>query len=112
MVAERADRHFASIDFTPGEDVVIVNPFIAGSAIYRLRPMFNVMLESVVDWRDDVVGPSTTERDTVFIISPGARGGWNIGDKQLVLGAALPITRLRGDTFVGVFGYFSYELPF
>jgi DtxR family Mn-dependent transcriptional regulator len=104
--------YFASIDFTPGEDVAIVNPFIAGSAIYRLRPMFNVMLESVVDWRDDVVGPSTTERDTVFIISPGARGGWNIGDKQLVLGAALPITRLRGDTFVGVFGYFSYELPF
>ena len=47
-----------------------------------------------------------------FIISPGARGGWNIGDKQIVVGLAVPVFRFQGDTFTGVFGYFSYELPF
>jgi DtxR family transcriptional regulator, Mn-dependent transcriptional regulator len=103
---------YPSVGFLPAEDVSIASPFIAGSAIYRLRPMFNLMLESVVDWREDIVAASQTDRETAFIISPGARGGWNIGDKQVIVGLALPITRYQGDTFTGVFGYFSYELPF
>ena len=103
---------FPSMGLAPAEDVSVANPFIAGSAIYRVRQMFNLMLESVVDWREDVIAPSATSRETVFVISPGARGGWNLGDKQLVLGLALPITRTGGETFTGVFGYFSYELPF
>ena len=103
---------FPSIGFAPADDVAVASPFVSGSAIYRVRPMFNLMLESVVDWREDVVGPSATGRDTAFIVSPGARGGWNIGDKQIVVGLALPVFRFQGDTFVGVFGYFSYELPF
>ena len=103
---------FPSIGFAPAEDVAVVSPFISGSAIYRVRPMFNLMLESVVDWREDVIAPSATGRDTAIIVSPGARGGWNIGDKQVVVGLALPVFRFQDDTFVGVFGYFSYELPF
>ena len=88
LVAEPADRSLPVASASRrAKTSSIVNPFLAGSAIYRVRPMFNLMLESVVDWRDDVVGPSTTERDTAFIISPGARGGWNIGDKQIVVGA-------------------------
>jgi DtxR family transcriptional regulator, Mn-dependent transcriptional regulator len=103
---------FPSTGFAPAEDVSVASPFIAGSVIYRVRQMFNLMLESVVDWREEVVAPSATSRQTVFVISPGARGGWNLGDKQLVLGLALPITRAGGETFTGVFGYLSYELPF
>ena len=103
---------FPSIGFAPAQDVAVASPFVSGSAIYRVRPMFNLMLESVIDWREDVIAPSATGRDTAFIISPGARGGWNIGDKQVVVGLALPVFRFQGDTFVGVFGYFSYELPF
>ena len=104
--------HFPSVGFAPAEDVSIASPFIAGSAIYRVRPMFNLMLESVVDWREEIVAPSATDRETAFIISPGVRGGWNLGDKQVVVGLALPITRVGGETSTGVFGYFSYELPF
>jgi hypothetical protein len=103
---------FPSMGLVPAEDVSAASPFIAGSAIYRVRQMFNLMLESVVDWREDVTAPSATSRETVLVISPGARGGWNLGDKQLVLGLALPITRTGGETFTGVFGYLSYELPF
>ena len=103
---------FPSIGLLPVRDVAVASPFVSGSAIYRVRQMFNLMLESVVDWREDVVGPSATGRSTAFIISPGARGGWNIGEKQVVVGLALPVFQFQGDTFVGVFGYFSYELPF
>ena len=93
-------------------DVSVASPFAGGSAIYRVRPMFNLMVESLVDWREDIVGAGTTERRTAVVVSPGARGGWNIGDKQVVVGLAVPLTRLDGETFTGVFGYFSYELPF
>lgn len=94
------------------EDVNLVSPFVAGSVIYRLRPMFNLMLESVVDWGEDIISASRTARETAFTISPGARGGWNIGDKQVIVGLAIPVTRSGGETFTGAFGYFSYELPF
>ena len=106
-----SDR-YPSAGFGPAEDVSVASPFLAGSAIYRVRQMFNVMLESVVEWREEIVAPSLTDRGTVFVLSPGARGGWNLGDRQLVLGAALPVTRTGGETSVGVFGYLSYELPF
>jgi hypothetical protein len=103
---------YPSAGLRPAEDVGLANPFVAGSAIYRLRPMFHLMFESVVDWRESVVAPSLTERETAVILSPGARGGWNIGEKQVIVGVALPVTRVSGETFTGLFGYFSYELPF
>ena len=74
--------------------------------------MFNLMLESVVAWDEDVVAASVTDREVAFILSPGARGGWNLGEKQVVVGLAFPFTRQGGETSAGVFGYFSYELPF
>jgi hypothetical protein len=41
------------------------------------------------------------------------RGGWNIGDdKQIIIGAALPITWTGSDTSRALFLYFSYEGPF
>ncbi len=108
----RSTDQFPSVGFAPAEDVSVASPFLGGSAIYRLWPMFNLMLESVVNWREEVVGPSATDRNTAFVISPGVRGGWNLGDKQIVVGLAVPVFRANGETFTGVFGYFSYELPF
>ena len=35
---------------------------------------------------------SAPTRETLFTLSPGARGGWNLGDHQLILGLAIPIT--------------------
>ena len=74
--------------------------FVAGSGIWRARPMVNLMLESVVE-----IGESVT-------VSPGVRGGWNLGEAQLVIGAAVPFTRVDGRTTSAVLGYFSYERPF
>jgi len=91
----------------------LFSPFVAASAIARVRPMLNLMLESVVRW-DHAPDPASTDtsRSAVAVLSPGLRGGWDIGDHQLIVGVAFPVTITEADDRVGVFGYFSYELPF
>jgi DtxR family transcriptional regulator, Mn-dependent transcriptional regulator len=94
------------------DDVTLLTPHLSGSAIWRVRPMFNLMVESVLLWPHRLVAPGLAERTTAFTFSPGARGGWNIGDQQLILGAAIPITWTEGNSDAGAFFYLSYELPF
>ena len=91
--------------------VSLMTPHVGGSVIYRLRPMLNLMLENVLAFEELPDATGGTERQTVFTFSPGARGGWNIGDHQLIVGAAVPIS-FADETDAGVFLYFSYELPF
>jgi len=95
-----------------GERADLTSPFISGSVIYRLRPMFNLMFESIGAWDAGEDSPGLIERTGSFTFSPGVRGGWTVApDTQLILGAAIPITRFSGETYTGVFLYFSYELP-
>jgi len=75
-------------------------PQVAGSGIWRVAPMLNLMLEAVI------------ALDESATLSPGFRRGWNFGDQQLVVGAAVPITRHDGETTAAVLVYVSYELPF
>ena len=83
-------------------------PFLAGSAIVAVAPMFNVMLEALVQ---SAPGQDDSDREIVRTISPGVRMGWNFGDTQLVAGVAAPITRgAQRDT--ALLGYISFELPF
>ena len=104
---------FTSVDGAtrPQDEFSLTSPFLAGSGIYRLRPMFHLMLESVALF-EQYPDADDTARETFFTISPGARGGWNLGDHQLVLGFAVPITWGGGETDRAAFFYFSYELPF
>jgi hypothetical protein len=107
-----ATDYVPSARLLPADDVSLVSPFVAGSAIYRLRPMLNAMFETLVVFRERIAGPGLTERDTTATLSPGLRGGWNIGDAQLILGVAMPVIVGGNTTDVGLFSYFSYELPF
>jgi hypothetical protein len=75
-------------------------PQVAGSGIWRVAPMLNLMLEAFVAF------------DEFATISPGFRRGWNFGDHQLVIGAAVPLTRRDGEMTPALLTYFSYELPF
>jgi DtxR family Mn-dependent transcriptional regulator len=86
-------------------------PHLALSGIWRMRPMFNLMLESVVEWAQVIDGGADTRRETGVVLSPGLRTGWNVGDTQTIVGLAVPIA-VSGDASAGVFGYLSYELPF
>ena len=90
----------------------LTSPHVAASGIYRLRPMLNLMLESVLAFAQSAGQDGVKQRDTVFTLSPGARGGWNLGDQQLIVGAAAPITWVASDSSAGLFLYLSYELPF
>ncbi|MCA1561385.1 MAG: FeoA domain-containing protein [Acidobacteria bacterium] len=89
----------------------LVSPFISASGIIRIRPMFHLMLESVM-LSENSVADLGTSRDTLFTLSPGFRGGRNLGDHQLIVGLAAPITWGGGDTDTAAFVYLSYELPF
>lgn len=95
----------------PTRDHNLFTPHLALSGIWRLRPMFNLMLESVVEWEQFVEGDRTS-RETVFTLSPGFRTGLGADLPQTILGVAMPIAVTGGDSSVGVFGYFSYELAF
>jgi hypothetical protein len=73
---------------------------LAASGIWRVAPMLNLMLESVLE-----VGDS-------FTLSPGFRRGWNFGARQFVVGLAAPVTRAEGRSTAALLTYLSYELPF
>lgn len=90
----------------------LFSPQLSGSGIYRVRQMFNVMLEGVVAWEELPRIDGSTARETTFTLSPGARGGWNLGDHQLIVGGAVPISWTDSESSAGVLLYLSYELPF
>ena len=85
-----------------------------GASIWNTRPYVNLMLEGVLNLQDSVIGFQQTSRERVATISPGIRGGWTLtGDRQIILGAAVPVTLTEGEEHCTAFlVYFSYELPF
>lgn len=101
---------------TSGDDeddkVTLASPHLAASVIWRARPMIHLMLESTITWEQSVSGIGMTTRERAFTFSPGVRAGWNVADRQIVLGLAIPATMSGGATNTGVFAYASYELPF
>jgi len=99
-----------SVEFE-GQTHSLESSFLAGSAIYRLQPMFHLMLEMVATFPEESI-PGGTDRDELFTLSPGARGGWDIGDHQLIFGFAVPVTWGGGRRETAAFIYASYELPF
>jgi hypothetical protein len=101
-----------------GAGPALLSPAAAGSLIYRARQMLNLMLEGVVVGQSAPVAQATpaagspSERTIVVTVSPGVRGGWNVtDDKQIIVGAAVPVTRSDGQTTTALFLYFSYEGP-
>jgi len=113
---------YPSVD-VGGRSRDLFTPRIAGSAIWRVRPMVNVMLESVVEWDDEPdADTASTSRTALTTILPGVRAGWNHNDSQIIFGLGVPITitkvlttaTLPADTNVrtALFVYASYELPF
>lgn len=93
------------------ETRTLTSPFLAGSAIVRVRRMLHAMLESVAVFSEEPA-PAGTRRQTSLTLSPGVRGGWDIGDRQLIVGIAAPVTWTAGTHDEAAFLYFSYELPF
>jgi len=91
----------------------LTSPVYAGSVIWHTRPYLNLMLESVLTMQDTVIDEDSTSAQRIATIAPGIRGGWTIGDRQVIVGGAVPITFAESEPRSTAFlVYFSYELPF
>ena len=86
----------------------LLSPQIAGSVVWRTGPMLQLMLESVELFQQSI----DSRRERLTTISPGVRRGWNIGKRQIVVGAAAPVTTGGGDSTAALLLYGSYETPF
>jgi hypothetical protein len=97
---------------------------LGASAIYAVGENFNLMLETVAGWNEDVDPAAVAgsakaalarkvDRTTTALISPGARYAFNLpGDLQTVAGAAVPIGLTSDSPDWGLFFYLSFEHPF
>jgi hypothetical protein len=86
---------------------------LGASAIYAVSETFNLMLETVAGWNEDVDLARKVDHTTTALISPGVRYAFNLpGDLQIVAGAAVPVGLTSDSPDWGVFFYLSFEHPF
>jgi len=91
----------------------LVNPNLAQSTVWLVKPRFNALCEVV--WTDNatVVASSQTTRQQAVFISPGVRWAYNFkSGLQIVPGVALPIGLMGASGQKGAIFYLSFEHPF
>lgn len=96
----------------PDETTNLTSPQVAASVIWNIRPLLNPMFETIVVFDEEAVANLAAVHGRTVIWSPGLRGGWNLGETQLIVGGALPITVRDGERTVALLTYLSLELPF
>ena len=88
----------------------LVNYHLGASVIYAVTPNFNLMLEALAEWDEEVDDFDRTDREASVVISPGFRYAFNHpGDAQTVIGLAAPIGVTSAAPDFGVFIYASFE---
>ena len=91
-----------------GRDLVSYN--LGASAIYAVSSNFNLMLETIAEFEEEVDDFGRTDRAAAVVISPGFRYAINHpGDAQTVIGLAVPIGLTEAAPDFGVFLYASFE---
>jgi hypothetical protein len=89
------------------------NHNLGGSAVYAVNRNFNLLLEAVAFWEEDVDSARRIDRTVTALLSPGARYAFNCpNDLQIVVGAAAPIGLTSDSPDWGLFFYLSFEHPF
>ena len=120
IISDRWTLHFnAGMSVFPNaRDRHLTNYNLGASAIYAVSRDFNLMLETVAGWNEDIAEGEltpepTVDRATTALVSPGARYAFNLpNDAQLVVGLALPIGLTSDSPDWGMFFYCSFEHPF
>lgn len=109
----------AGLTYTPaakngaGESVGTLNTNLGGSAIWLLRPTFNLMLELLWLSVEDVSGPGRSVRSDQVFLNPGARWAFNFDNGlQIVPGVAYTVGLADAEDQDGLFLYLSFEHPF
>ena len=115
IVSDRWTLHFnAGGSLFPNvQDHDLWNYNLGASAIYAVSAKFNLMVESVAFWEDDVDESRHVDRSVTALFSPGARYAFNLcNNAQLVVGLAVPIGLTADSPEYGFFFYCSFEHPF
>jgi hypothetical protein len=115
IVSNRVTLNFnAGGSFFPDvNDRDLWNYNLGASAIYAVTENFNLMLESVANWEQDVDSAKNIDRTVAALISPGVRYAFNLpNDLQIVTGAAVPVGLTSESPDWGLFFYLSFEHPF
>lgn len=85
---------------------------LGASAIWLLRPSFNLLVETLWLSEESVVGQGSTVRDETAVLSPGLRLAFDVGALQIVPGIAYTIYVTPDDAEDEAFLYLSFEHPF
>lgn len=86
---------------------------LGGSAIYFLQPHFNLMLEAVALWDEELEPDGREVPQVQTILLPGFRWApFTEGDTQWVVGCGVPIGLSAAAPDIGVFFYMSFEHRF
>jgi len=120
VLAKKLVTHFnAGTTYTPsaksaeGDKGSTTSYNLGQSFIWLVSPTFNVMLETVWNNVESVVGRGIKERDDSLLISPGIRWAYNFkSGLQIVPGIAVPIGAGPSRNERGVILYLSFEHPF
>jgi hypothetical protein len=97
---------------TLGQSATTTSLNLGASAIWLLRPSFNLLVEALWLSTAAVVGEGTTSNERVGYLSPGARMAFDLaGDLQIVPGLAYTF-ELGSAADDALFLYLSFEHPF
>ncbi len=123
IVSDRWTLHFNAGGslFPDVRDRDLWNYNLGASAIYAVSKNFNLMLESVANWEEDVDSAAASTKEAparhgdqtvTALVSPGARYAFNLPNAQLVVGVAAPIGITSDSPEYGLFFYLSFEHSF
>ena len=123
IVSDRWTLHFNAGGslFPDVRDRDLWNYNLGASAIYAVSKNFNLMLESVANWEEDVDSAAASTKEALArhgdqtvtaLVSPGARYAFNLPNAQLVVGVAAPIGLTSDSPEYGLFFYLSFEHSF
>lgn len=96
-----------------GEKATTTEYSLGQSIIWLAAPAFNVMLETVWNSSQSVIGSRRTERSSSLLMSPGVRWAHNFkSGLQIVPGIAVSIGAGPSKGERSIFLYLSFEHPF
>ncbi len=95
------------------QHAALVNPNLAQSTVWLIKPRFNALCEVVWTSNASVTAPGQTARQQALFISPGVRWAYNFkSGLQIVPGVGMPIGAMGAAGQKGAIFYLSFEHPF
>ncbi len=95
------------------QHAALLNPNLAQSTVWLVKPRFNALCEVVWTSNATVIASGRTTRQQALFVSPGVRWAYNFkSGLQIVPGVGLPIGLMGATGQRGAIFYLSFEHPF